>query len=315
MKYVVTGGAGFIGSHIVEALVARGEEVVVIDDFSTGHRENLAPWKNKVKIIEGSIVDLEMVMAAFKDADYVLHQAALPSVPRSIEDPLSSHNINMTGTLNVLLAARDNHVKRVIYASSSSVYGNQKEEEPKHESMETNALSPYALSKLAGEEYARIFYEIYGLETVSLRYFNVFGPRQDPASAYAAVIPKFIEAALTEKPATVYGDGTQSRDFTYVTNNVAANLLACAAPKDQVAGKVFNIACGINVTLLELLEAIEYEVGKPIEKIFKTPRVGDVHFSQANIEKAQKALNYKIDVNFEEGLKKTIDWVRSIKDK
>jgi UDP-glucose 4-epimerase len=288
---------------------------VVVDDFSTGKHENLAPWKNEIEIVEGSIENLELLSRAFKGADYVLHQAALPSVPRSIKLPLATHNINMTGTLNVLLAARDNGVKRVVCASSSSVYGNQKEDQAKIESMRTQALSPYALTKLGGEEYARIFYEMYGLETVSLRYFNVFGPRQDPASAYAAVIPKFIHAALTNSPATIHGDGMQSRDFTYVTNNVSANLLACTAPAEKVAGKVFNIAAGDNITLLDLLSGIEKNMGVSIEKVFENPREGDIHFSQADITKATKALNYKVDVAFEEGLMRTIEWFEMDKDK
>lgn len=312
MKYVVTGGAGFIGSHIVEALVTAGEEVVVLDDFSTGKHENLAPWKNEIEIVEGSIENLELLQKTFKGVDYVLHQAALPSVPRSIKDPFGSHNVNMTGILNVLVAARDNGVKRVVYASSSSVYGNQAEESPKDESMRMNPLSPYALSKLVGEEYGRIFYEIYGLETVSLRYFNVFGPRQDPHSAYSAVIPKFITAALTNTPATIHGDGGQSRDFTYVTNNVSANLLACTAPADKVAGKAFNVACGANISLLGLLEAIEEEVGVSVARQFEDPREGDVRYSQADITRAKEAMGYRIGVGFEEGLKKTIEWYKAL---
>src|SRR3989339_9375 len=223
MKYVVTGGAGFIGSHIVGALVKHGQEVVVIDDFSTGKQENLNDLESKIKIVEGSIENLDLLQSLFKGVDLVLHQAALPSVPRSIKNPLRSNNVNITGTLNVLLAARDNGVKRLVYASSSSVYGNQEDHQYKVEDMNPCPLSPYALTKFAAEKYCQFFYEFYGLETVILRYFNVFGPRQDPNSEYSAVIPKFINAALQGEEVTVFGDGSQSRDFTYVENNVQAN--------------------------------------------------------------------------------------------
>ncbi len=239
--YLVTGGAGFIGSNIVERLVRQGERVRVLDNLSTGKRENLVSWLDRLELIEGDIRDVETVHGAMAGVDYVLHQAALPSVPRSVADPLASHQVNATGTLNVLPAARDAGVKRLVYASSSSVYGDSPTL-PKQEEMPTNPISPYAVSKLAGENYCRVFFRVYGLETVCLRYFNVFGPRQDPTSQYAAVIPRFITAMLDGRRPVIYGDGRQSRDFTYIENVVEANLLACQA-KD-VAGEVLNIACG-----------------------------------------------------------------------
>ncbi len=311
MKYIVTGGAGFIGSHIVEALIAQGDDVVVVDNFSTGKHENLADFKGKIEVVEGSIEDLDLLQKTFQGADYVLHQAALPSVPRSIKDPISTNQINVNGTLNVLVASRDNDVKRVVYASSSSVYGNQAADEPKVETMRPQPISPYALSKFTAEEYGRIFYDVYGLPTVSLRYFNVFGPRQDPHSAYAAVIPKFITAALSGEPAPIHGDGKQSRDFTYVANNVAANLLACIAPAEKVGGQAFNIACGETASLLELLDKIDTITGKNTERSFEDPRKGDVYFSLANIEKAQSLLGYHVDIDMDEGLKKTIEWYQA----
>lgn len=249
-KYLVTGGAGFIGSNIVEELVDRNESVRVLDNLSTGRRENIEPFMDKIEFIEGDLRDLDAVRKAVEGVDYVLHQGALPSVPRSIDEPLTTNEVNVNGTLKVLIAARDAGVKRVVYASSSSIYGNS-EVLPKREDMPPNPLSPYAISKLAGENYCRIFYQIYGLETVCLRYFNVFGPRQDPTSQYSAVIPKFINAMLNGERPIIYGDGKQSRDFTFVANVVQANLLACEA--NGVAGELFNVACGERYTLLDLI--------------------------------------------------------------
>ena len=302
-NYLVTGGAGFIGSNIVERLVQQGEQVRVLDNLSTGRRENLAPWLSQIELVEDDICDLEMVRQAMKGMDYVLHQAALPSVPRSVADPATSHQVNATGTLNVLLAARDAGVKRLVYASSSSVYGNSPEL-PKHEGMPTNPLSPYAVSKLAGESYCRAFHQVYGLETVCLRYFNVFGPRQDPTSQYAAVIPRFATAMLGGSQPVIYGDGTQSRDFTYVDNVVQANLLACWA--EGAAGEVFNTACGERFTLLELVEGLEGIIGKQARPEFAPPRPGEVRHSLAAIEKARELLDYAPVVRFEDGLGRTV---------
>jgi nucleoside-diphosphate-sugar epimerase len=301
--YLVTGGAGFIGSNMVERLVQQGERVRVLDDFSTGKRENLAPWLDRIELIEGDIRDPEAVRRAMQGADYVLHQAALPSVPRSVADPVSTHQVNATGTLNVLLAARDAGVKRLVYASSSSVYGNSPEL-PKREDMPTHPLSPYAASKLAGENYCRAFWQVFGLETVCLRYFNVFGLRQDPASQYAAVIPRFITAMLDGRHPVIYGDGTQSRDFTYVENVVQANLLACHA--EEVAGEVFNVACGERFTLLDLVRELEEVMGKKAEPEFAPPRPGDVKHSLAAIGKAGERLGYVPAARFEEGIRHTV---------
>jgi len=301
--YLVTGGAGFIGSNIVEKLIHQGEQVRVLDNFSTGKRDNLAPWLDRIELIEGDIRDRETVQRAAEGIDYVLHQAALPSVPRSIDDPATTHQVNATGTLNVLVAARDSGVKRLVYASSSSVYGNSPEL-PKREEMPTRPLSPYAVSKLAGENYCRAFYEVYGLQTVCLRYFNVFGPRQDPASQYAAVIPKFITAMLEDRQLVIYGDGTQSRDFTYVRNVVECNLLACRA--DDAAGGVFNAACGERFTLLKLLEHLGNIIGKTVEATFGLAQPGDVKHSLASIDKTHGSLGYTPLVCFHEGLEQTV---------
>jgi nucleoside-diphosphate-sugar epimerase len=301
--YLVTGGAGFIGSNIVERLVQQGERVRVLDNFSTGKRQNLASWLSQIELIEGDIRDLDAVRRAMQGVGYVLHQAALPSVPRSIADPVSTHQVNATGTLNVLLAARDAGVKRLVYASSSSVYGNSPEL-PKREDMPTNPLSPYAASKLAGENYCRAFWQVFGLETVCLRYFNVFGPRQDPTSQYAAVIPKFITAMLDGRHPVIYGDGTQSRDFTYVENVVQTNLLACHT--EGVAGEVFNVACGERFTLLDLVGELEAVIGEKAEPKFTAPRPGDVKHSLAAIGKAGQRLGYDPAVCFEEGIRHTV---------
>ncbi|MGC8866574.1 MAG: SDR family oxidoreductase [Bacteroidales bacterium] len=303
--YLVTGGAGFIGSNIVKELLQRGEKVRVLDNFSTGKRENLLAFNGNpyLEVIEGDLRSFHIVRDAVRGCDYVLHQGALPSVPRSIKDPITSNEVNINGTLHILEAAREFEVKRVVFASSSSVYGNS-ETLPKVETMPVAPLSPYALTKYAGERYCQVFYALYGLETVSLRYFNVFGPNQDPTSQYSAVIPKFIKLIKEGKRPVIYGDGTQSRDFTFVSNNVEANLLACTTP--GVAGEVFNIACGERYTLLELVEAINEILGTHIEPIFQPDRPGDVKHSLAGIEKAQKMLGFQVKTKFKEGLRHLI---------
>ncbi|HKY05743.1 MAG TPA: SDR family oxidoreductase [Blastocatellia bacterium] len=308
-NYLVTGGAGFIGSHICERLVKDGKRVRVLDNFVSGREENLAHLKDDVEIIRGDICDTETVAAAVRGMDIVFHEAALGSVPRSVADPVTTHESNITGTLNVLLAARDAGVKRVVYASSSSVYG-ETEVLPKHEAITPQPLSPYALSKLAGEHYITIFRHVYGFEAVSLRYFNIFGPRQDPNSQYSAVIPRFVTALLSGTPPTVFGDGQQSRDFTYVENVVEANLRASEADADAVAGKFFNVACGGRYTLLELLDKIKEILGSSIEPVHEPPRAGDVRDSQASIEAAAKGFGYSVAVDFDEGLRRTVEWYK-----
>jgi nucleoside-diphosphate-sugar epimerase len=306
-SYLVTGGAGFIGSHIVEELIRRGERVRVLDNFSTGRRENLAPLLEHVDLIEGDLCDLATVRRAVEGVDCVLHQAALASVQRSVDDPLAAHTANATGTLHLLMAARDAGVKRVVYASSSSVYGDSPVL-PKQEDHLPRPKSPYAVSKLAGEYYCQTFAGLYELETVSLRYFNVFGPRQDPTSQYAAVIPLFITAMLRGAAPTVYGDGGQSRDFTYVSNVVRANLLAATAP--GVAGRVFNVACGQRCTLLDLIAALDEALGTHVAPVHAAPRPGDVRHSLADVTAAQEALGYRTEVDLHEGLRRTVAWYR-----
>lgn len=309
MKYLVTGGAGFIGSNIVQELLRQGKEVRVLDNFATGKRENILPLlKNPLlSLFEGDLRSFHIVRAAVKGVDYILHQGALPSVPRSITDPITSNDVNILGTLNLLEAAREFGVKRVICASSSSIYGNS-ESLPKVEEMPVNPMSPYALTKYAQERYCQVFYQLYGLETVSLRYFNVFGPNQDPSSQYSAVIPKFIRLIQQDREPIIYGDGTQSRDFTYVENNVWANIQACTAPK--AAGEVINVACGERYTLLDLVQMINSILGKDIQPRFEPERPGDVKHSQAGIEKALELLDYEVRVDFREGLERTIDYFR-----
>jgi nucleoside-diphosphate-sugar epimerase len=306
--YLVTGGGGFIGSNLVLALVERGEVVRVLDDFSTGKRENLAQVAGQVELLEGSVADPAVVADAMEGVDYVLHQGALASVPRSIERPAATHEVNATGTLNVLLAARDAEVRRVVYAASSSAYGDQPTL-PKVESMAPSPLSPYAASKLAGEHYCRAVTECYGVETVSLRYFNIYGPRQDPESLYAAVIPKFIAAMLAGERPTIFGDGEQSRDFTFVADAVAANLLACEAA--LAAGRVINVACGKRYTLNELVARLNAILGTDIEPVYAEPRAGDVKHSQADISAARSLLGYEPTTAFEDGLRQTVDWFRT----
>jgi len=303
MAFLVTGGAGFIGSNIIEALVARGERVTVLDNLATGRRENLALFLSKIKFIEGDICDPAIVAEAMKGIDYVFHEAALPSVPRSVADPLASNRVQVEGTLTVLLAAKKAGVRRVIYASSSSIYGDT-EQLPKTETMPPNPKSPYAVGKLAGEYYCKVFHSLYGLETVILRYFNVFGPRQDPLSRYAAVVPLFITAILNGCRPVIHGDGTQSRDFTYIENVVAANILACAAP--GAAGEVINVACGERTTVLQMAQYIAEIAGVKIEPEHAPSRPGDVRHSHADIAKARNLLGYKPSVSVREGLARTI---------
>lgn len=309
--YLVTGGAGFIGSHIAERLVRDGHNVRVLDDLSSGHQANLASMPDSVEFIEGDIRNTQVVNEAVKGAYVVFHEAALGSVPRSVADPVTTHHVNITGTLNVFLASRDAGVRRVIYASSSSVYG-ETPVLPKREDMSPQPLSPYALSKLAGEHYASVFKHVYNFEIVSLRYFNIFGPRQDPESQYAAVIPRFITALLNGKAPVVYGDGLQSRDFTFVENVVNANLLAAEA--DGIAGEAFNVACGGRYTLLDLLTKTKEILGSDIKPVHEATRAGDVRDSQASIEAAQQAFGYRVSVDFAEGLQKTIEWYKQNND-
>jgi nucleoside-diphosphate-sugar epimerase len=300
--YLVTGGAGFIGSNIVEELIKRGQKVRVLDNFSTGKRDNLSAWADKIELVEGDIRSYHLVREAVEGVDFVLHQAALPSVPRSVKDPITSNEVNVSGTLNVLTAARDAGAKRVVYASSSSIYGDL-ETLPKTEDMLPKPLSPYAVSKLAAEKYCAVFSQLYGLKTIALRYFNVFGPRQDPNSQYAAVIPRFIRSIKAGEPPVVFGDGEQSRDFTYVDNVVHANLLACEDRAEEFSGETFNIACGKRVTVNKMIEFINQGLKKDVKPTYAPPRLGEVKHSLANIGKAQQLLNYSIQRGFEEGLK------------
>jgi nucleoside-diphosphate-sugar epimerase len=308
MAYLVTGGAGFIGSHIVEELVRRGETVRVLDNFITGKRENIAPFLDFVELIEGDIRDLETCRQAVGDIDYVLHQAALPSVPRSIEDPLLANQINVEGTLNLLVASYEAKAKKFVFASSSSVYGDDPNL-PKKEGSEGKPLSPYAVSKLAGEKYCQVFSEIYGLGTISLRYFNVFGPRQDPFSQYAAAIPLFITRILGREKPQIYGDGDQTRDFTYVGNVVEAALRAADAPP-EASGEVFNIACGEKTTINTLAMEINALLGSYLEPEYLEPRPGDIRHSFADIGKARRILGFEPEMGFKQGLKKTITWYK-----
>ncbi|NVM21859.1 MAG: SDR family oxidoreductase [Desulfobacterales bacterium] len=313
--FLVTGGAGFIGSNIVRALLNRGDTVRVLDNFSTGKRENLdfagmsPDLMTNLQVLEGDITDLAICRQATSSIEYVLHQAAIPSVPRSVALPLESNAANINGTLNLLVTARDAGVKRLVFASSSAVYGNSPGF-PRQETITPAPLSPYAVQKLTDEHYLRVFYELYGLETVSLRYFNVFGPHQDPNSEYAAVIPKFIKAFLTGTQPTVYGDGEQSRDFTYVDNVVYGNLLAVEAP--DAPGKVMNLACGGQLTLNEILALLRKITGSNAEAIYTDPRPGDVRHSWADITLSEQALNYKTRVPLEEGLGRTVDYFAAL---
>lgn len=304
MKFLVTGGAGFIGSNIASELLEKGYSVRILDNFSSGKRENLKGMENDIELIEGDIRSYHIVQDSLKDIDIVLHQAALPSVPRSIKDPITTNDVNINGTLNILEAAVNLKVKRVVYASSSSVYGDNPVL-PKVETMIPNPLSPYAVSKLTGEKYCNVFSRIYGLETVCLRYFNVFGPRQDPASQYSAVIPKFIKAINQNKQPVIYGDGEQSRDFTYISNVVQANILAATA--DCESGISVNCAVSGQITLNELIREMNKLMDKDIKPVYEGPRAGDIKHSYADINLAEKTLGYKPVVSFQEGLKKTIE--------
>jgi len=304
--FLVTGGAGFIGSNIVIELVRRGESVRIVDNFATGRRENLEEILNKVELIEGDICDGRLMRQAVSGIDYVLHQAAIPSVARSVEDPVTTNKANVEGTLSVLIASRDAGVKRVVFASSSSIYGDSPAL-PKTEDMPPDPLSPYAASKLIGEYYSKIFQELFGLEILCLRYFNVFGPRQDPTSQYAAVIPLFITAVASDREPTIYGDGLQSRDFTFVENVVEANLLACSAPK-EATGEVYNIACGERFTLLQLLDELGRILKKKPRPFFEPPRPGDVKHSLADISRARDLLGFEPKVSFADGLRRTVSW-------
>lgn len=303
-KIIITGGLGFIGSNLVERLIAENE-VTIIDDQSTGKLDNIKHLKqDHLHLINGSITNPNLV-DIFKDHDYVFHQAALPSVPRSIKDPIASNEANISGTLNVLTAAKDSGIKKVICASSSSVYGDTPTL-PKSEDMAINPLSPYAVTKATGELYCKVFQELYGLQTVSLRYFNVFGPRQDPTSQYSAVIPKFIGAIMNDKPPVVYGDGEQSRDFSYVKHVVDANILACESDKTGV----FNIACGRRITINQLIDMINEILGKDVEPIYSEPRSGDIKHSLADISKASM-FGYEPKSNFKQELEETIRWFKN----
>ena len=303
MKYLVTGGAGFIGSNIVEELLKLGHTVRVIDNFSTGKRENIKPFEKDIELIEGDIRSYHIVQQAVKGVEVVLHQAALPSVPRSINDPITTNEVIVTGTLNILQAARDAGVRRIVYASSSSIYGDNPEL-PKHEGMIPNPLSPYAVAKLAGEKYCLVFNRIYGLETIALRYFNVFGPKQDPFSQYSAVIPRFITAIKNDKSPVIYGDGEQSRDFTFVANVVKANLLASSP--DCSSGFAINCACHDRTSLNELVIQINQLLGKEIKPIYEKSRPGDIKHSFASIELAKEKINYSPAVDFKRGIQMTI---------
>ncbi len=307
--FLVTGGAGFIGSHVVERLLKDGHRVRVLDNFSSGSRENLAfaTADSRLEIIEGDLRDARAMAEAARDVPVIFHQAAMRSVPRSVDDPLGANENNVAGTLNLLVAAREAGVRRVVYASSSSIYGDRPDL-PKREDQPPAPISPYAVSKLAGELYCAAWSRLYGLETVALRYFNVFGPRQDPASQYAAAIPRFITWALKGEPLEVHGDGTQSRDFTYIENVVEANLLAANAP--AVAGEVFNVGCGNRVSLLEIIHLLERIVGRPLERRHAPRRQGDVPHTLADIGKAKRFLGFMPLVEFEEGLRRTVEYFR-----
>jgi nucleoside-diphosphate-sugar epimerase len=309
-KYLVTGAAGFIGSSLVRALLERGEQVRGIDNFETGRRENLTEVLNRMDFREADILDLDAMHRACEGVDYVLHQAAIPSVPKSVLDPLSSNRANVDGTVNVLVAARDAKVKRVVYAASSSAYGDTPTL-PKHEAMNPNPISPYAVAKLASELYMVSFYRCYGLESVCLRYFNIFGPRQDPSSAYSGVLAKFSMQMLRGEQPTIFGDGQTSRDFTYIDNAISANLLACSAPAAECAGRVFNCATGRRITLNETFDALKHLTGYEGSVKYGPERGGDIKHSLADITEAQQHLGYKVLVNFEDGLRRTVEWYKS----
>ena len=312
MRYLVTGGAGFIGSNTVDELVRRGHSVVVLDDVSSGKEDNLAEIRNKITFIKGSITDIEVVRKAMHEAEYVLHLAARTSVPRSVKDPIETNKINIDGTLNVLVAAKELKVKRVVFAASSSAYG-ETATLPKVETMQPEPISPYGVTKYVGELYGQTFGRCYGLENVALRYFNIFGPRQDPGSPYSGVLAKFCAAYLEDTAPVVFGDGQQTRDFTYVENAVQANLLACEAP--NASGKVFNVGVGGRISLNDVLRELARITGKTVEAKYEAPRDGDIRDSQADISQARVFLGYEPQVTFEEGLARTFDWYRETQTK
>ncbi|MBZ5647067.1 MAG: SDR family oxidoreductase [Acidobacteriia bacterium] len=307
--YLITGIAGFIGSSLAHALVAKGERVRGVDNLSTGRLENIASIRDRIDFRRADLVDLGAMRDACRGVDYVFHQGALASVPRSVEDPVASNQANVDGSLNVLVAAREAGVKRVVYAASSSAYGDTPTL-PKREDMLPNPISPYAVAKLAAEHYMASFFRVYGLETVSLRYFNIFGPRQDPSSQYSGVLAKFIPAMLEGRQPTIYGDGEQSRDFTYIDNAVSANLLACTAPASAVAGCTFNIAVGKRASLNETFGILKKLTGYTGQAAYAAAREGDIKHSLADISLAEKHLGYRVLVDFEEGLRRTVEWYR-----
>ncbi|HHN74746.1 MAG TPA: SDR family oxidoreductase [Acidobacteria bacterium] len=317
MRVLVTGGGGFIGSNLVEALLRRGDDVRVIDDFSTGRRSNLEQvdaWRalggGTFELVEGDITDEQTVRRVVEGCEVVLHQAAIPSVARSVADPLTSHRVNMDGTLNLLLAARDLGVRRFVAASSSSLYG-ESPELPKVETMTPAPLSPYGVDKLAAETYCRVFTQLYGLKTVALRYFNVFGPRQDPGSEYSAVIPKFASMMIAGQAPTINGDGQQTRDFTFIDNVVQINLLAAEAP-EEACGEAYNVACGTRISLLDLVERLNAILGTRIEPQHGPPRAGDIQHSLADISKAERLLGYRVKVGLDEGLARTVEALQEV---
>ena len=308
-KYLITGVAGFIGSTIADRLVARGDEVRGIDNFSTGSRKNINGLAGKIDLQEADILDMEAMRKACRGVDCVFHEAAIPSVPKSVKDPLGSNQANVDGTVNVLIAAKDAGVKRVVYAASSSAYGDTPTL-PKQEDMAPNPISPYAVAKLASEYYMTSFYRCYGLETVSLRYFNIFGPRQDPTSPYSGVLAKFITQMLQGEQPTIFGDGEQSRDFTYIDNAVDANLLAASAPASRAAGRMFNVATGTRASLNATFEALKKITGYTGRPKYEPEREGDVKHSLADISRAEKDLAYQPKVGFEDGLRRTVEWYK-----
>ncbi len=307
--YLITGIGGFIGSSLARALLSRGEQVRGVDNFSTGKRENLAEILDRIDFRESDILDLDAMHKACAGVDFVLHQAAIPSVPKSVLDPLGSNRANVDGTVNVLVAARDARVKRVVYAASSSAYGDTPTL-PKHEGMKPDPISPYAVAKLASEQYMISFYRCYQLETICLRYFNIFGPRQDPSSPYSGVLAKFITQMLRGEQPTIFGDGEQSRDFTYIDNAVEANLLACKAPAQKAAGQVFNVATGRRVTLNETFKVLQPLTSYAGQPKYGPERSGDIKHSLADISKAEAGLGYRPLVDFEEGVRRTVEWYR-----
>ena len=308
MRALVTGGAGFIGSHLVEGLLANGWDVRVLDNFATGHRENIRPVINQIDLLEGDVTNLTTVRFAVRNVDVIFHEAALPSVARSVKNPLESNEVNITGTLNVLLAARDAGIQRIVYAASSAVYGDQPTL-PKVETMTPSPMSPYAIGKLAGEMYAQSFTRLYGLSTISLRYFNVFGPRQDPTTQYAGVIAKFISCALAGKPYTIFGDGEQSRDFTYVENVVQVNLLAAMAKIDDAP--IINVAYGARTTINDIAHKLNELTNQKLELQYGPAQSGDVRHSLADITQARKLLGYDPKIDLTEGLKRTLEWYKN----